>query len=195
VAYIYCGDGILQRGEECDDGNNRDLDGCSAQCKLEKGYCGDGILQRGYGEQCDEGAQNGLQDSTCTLQCKVKVLPYCGDGVLNPDTEECDNGQYNGSFTNTTCLENCLLPYCGDGFVEADEQCDDGNQFDLDGCANNCVLETPAAPPPPPIIGQVTPPPPYIPTPAKTPTGPGLVIFLASGAAAGIGLVRRRMKV
>lgn len=32
----------------------------------------------------------------------------------------------------------------------------------------------------------------YIPTPARANTGPGLVIFLASGAAAGIGVVRRR---
>ena len=33
----YCGDGKLDVGEECDDGNNLDNDGCSAQCLLEYG--------------------------------------------------------------------------------------------------------------------------------------------------------------
>jgi cysteine-rich repeat protein len=31
----YCGDGILDPGESCDDGNNVDGDGCSARCELE----------------------------------------------------------------------------------------------------------------------------------------------------------------
>ncbi|HTP25924.1 MAG TPA: fibro-slime domain-containing protein [Anaeromyxobacteraceae bacterium] len=30
-----CGDGIVEPGEECDDGNNTSGDGCSADCKLE----------------------------------------------------------------------------------------------------------------------------------------------------------------
>ncbi len=35
VIKAYCGDGIVQAGEECDDGNNIDGDGCSAVCKKE----------------------------------------------------------------------------------------------------------------------------------------------------------------
>ncbi len=33
----FCGDGVLQTGlgEQCDDGNNQDGDGCSADCQLE----------------------------------------------------------------------------------------------------------------------------------------------------------------
>ena len=36
-----CGDGILSpnNGEECDDGNNIDGDGCSADCKIEVPAC------------------------------------------------------------------------------------------------------------------------------------------------------------
>ena len=55
----FCGDGIIERrnGEECDDANSRDGDGCSVQCKKEdvfrcKGqpsicykYEGDGICE------------------------------------------------------------------------------------------------------------------------------------------------------
>lgn len=32
-----CGDGTVEAGEECDDGNNADGDGCSAACKNEQG--------------------------------------------------------------------------------------------------------------------------------------------------------------
>ncbi len=36
IEYVpYCGDGNLDSGEECDDGNNVDGDGCSAQCTIE----------------------------------------------------------------------------------------------------------------------------------------------------------------
>ncbi|MCP4250575.1 MAG: DUF4215 domain-containing protein, partial [bacterium] len=31
----FCGDGILDRDEECDDGNNADGDGCSVDCLIE----------------------------------------------------------------------------------------------------------------------------------------------------------------
>jgi cysteine-rich repeat protein len=32
----YCGDGVLDSGEECDDGNNMDGDGCDAMCMIEE---------------------------------------------------------------------------------------------------------------------------------------------------------------
>jgi cysteine-rich repeat protein len=32
----YCGDGVLDFGEECDDGNNTDGDGCDAYCMIEE---------------------------------------------------------------------------------------------------------------------------------------------------------------
>ncbi len=37
-----CGDGVLQAGEQCDDGNTVGGDGCSALCQLERGPCPDG---------------------------------------------------------------------------------------------------------------------------------------------------------
>eukprot|EP00931_Biecheleriopsis_adriatica_P049453 TRINITY_DN28608_c0_g2_i1.p1 TRINITY_DN28608_c0_g2~~TRINITY_DN28608_c0_g2_i1.p1 ORF type:complete len:4151 (-),score=822.11 TRINITY_DN28608_c0_g2_i1:49-11319(-) len=33
-----CGDGFAQRGEQCDDGNLRSLDGCNAMCQVEHGF-------------------------------------------------------------------------------------------------------------------------------------------------------------
>lgn len=206
LAFVYCGDGIEQTGEECDDGNTRDFDNCSAQCKVELGKCGDGDIQKGYGEECDQGNLNGTSVALCDIGCRKVRTPLCGDGIVDPSTEECDLGSQNGDYPSSRCLYNCLLPYCGDGLVSVGEQCDDGNQFDLDKCDHLCKLETVVAAPPEPTgktgdpYGRTYVPQPkivyqypdYVPTPARTPTGPGLVIFLASGAAAGVGLVRRK---
>jgi cysteine-rich repeat protein len=50
-----CGNGVLDPGEACDDGNATSGDGCRADCrKLE--VCGDGILDEGEG--CDDGNDN-----------------------------------------------------------------------------------------------------------------------------------------
>lgn len=40
-ACLACGNGVRQTGEECDDGNQEDGDGCSAGCVFE--YCGDEV--------------------------------------------------------------------------------------------------------------------------------------------------------
>lgn len=48
----YCGNGIKEGSEQCDDGNNLDGDGCSSQCQTETPSCASGIctsLTRGTG--------------------------------------------------------------------------------------------------------------------------------------------------
>ncbi|MCX6750834.1 MAG: DUF4215 domain-containing protein [Candidatus Pacearchaeota archaeon] len=129
-----CGDGNLDIGEECDDGNTYDGDGCSANCDTEEvHYCGDGVLD--IGEECDDGNLNNTD--LCRNDCK---LPYCGDGVLDIG-EECDDyNNVNGDGCSSICQNECCLPCCGDGVVDIGEQCDDGNLNNLDLCRNNCVL-------------------------------------------------------
>ena len=120
-----CGDGVVQDGEECDDGNNVNDDGCTNDCKLSK--CGDGIVQPG--EECDDG--NNIDNDGCTNQCK---LPNCGDGIVQ-DGEECDDGN---DVNDDGCTNQCKLPVCGDGIVQDGEECDDGNDIDTDSCTNEC---------------------------------------------------------
>ncbi|HMT00975.1 MAG TPA: DUF4215 domain-containing protein, partial [Candidatus Absconditabacterales bacterium] len=63
-----CGDGFFQGSEECDDGNLRDGDGCSAICKSEAlGICGNAILESR--EQCDDG--NNIDGDGCSATCKI----------------------------------------------------------------------------------------------------------------------------
>ncbi len=42
VGLVTCGDGDIGPGEECDDGNSADLDGCDAECNVESVDIGDG---------------------------------------------------------------------------------------------------------------------------------------------------------
>ncbi len=60
-----CGDGEVQGDEECDDGNDNDLDACLSSCEL--AGCGDGILHDNFGEECDDG--NDVEDDGCNSQC------------------------------------------------------------------------------------------------------------------------------
>src|SRR5690606_21058346 len=45
-----CGDGVVEGGEECDDGNKSNYDACISTCVI--ATCGDGIVRAGY-EECD----------------------------------------------------------------------------------------------------------------------------------------------
>jgi len=64
-----CGNGVIDAGEECDDGNTVSGDGCSAACELEVG-CGNGILDPG--EECDD--NNIISGDCCSAVCKIELL-------------------------------------------------------------------------------------------------------------------------
>ncbi len=127
-----CGDGELQLGEQCDDGNVADCDGCSGSCVAEDG-CGDG--SQCEAEECDDGGT--MACDGCSPECTLESGWLCGDGVLSDECrEECDP-------PGDLCTDDCLrVPLCGDGVPEGDEACDDGNTLDCDGCSRRCTLET-----------------------------------------------------
>src|SRR3989344_4127509 len=99
-----CGDGTLDAGEQCDDGNTTNGDGCSAQCTIEQDepQCGDGTLDAG--EQCDDG--NTTNGDGCSAQCTIEQdEPQCGDGTLDAG-EQCDDGNTtNGDGCSAQCKE------------------------------------------------------------------------------------------
>lgn len=130
AAPSVCGDSRVDIGEECDDGNDIDDDGCGHTCVAER--CGDGLLQRG--ESCDDGNVRG--GDGCSSTCAEEA---CGNGVLE-GLEECDDGNLT---VGDGCADRCTIEACGDGVVQAalGEQCDDGNRSDGDGCAEGCLFE------------------------------------------------------
>jgi cysteine-rich repeat protein len=127
LAASGCGDGVVDPGEACDDGNAIDTDACLSNCVAAS--CGDGFV--GPGEGCDDG--NDIDDDACTNAC---ILASCGDGMLQ-EGESCDDGN---AVDTDACLSSCLAANCGDGFVWADmEECDDANVDDTDACLSSCV--------------------------------------------------------
>ncbi len=155
-----CGNGLIESGEECDDGNRLPGDGCSPDCTIEPGWscsgapstcrslCGNGIID--LGEDCDGGNLNGKTCLTigggfvggqlgcrddCTFDTLACVPEGCGNGVVDPG-EECDDGNQDNT---DGCLVSCRIARCGDGFVHAGvEECDDGNTSDHDACLTDC---------------------------------------------------------
>ena len=110
LVQLNCGNGKVEaaEGEQCDDGNKVNGDGCR-DCRIE---CGDGLLDREIGEQCEP--QYTPKDAagvstTCTSDCRLK--PFCGDGKLNAGGgEECD------PVNGITCVGNCkraVMPDAG----------------------------------------------------------------------------------
>ena len=138
AAAELCGNGVLESGEECDDANTRDGDGCSATCLLEIGLCGDGIIQRLLGEQCEASLHDPNLPYAC-VQCRFSS-DRCGDGVLDVG-EECDNGLLNSTSPDADCRPDCSRARCGDGILDSVEECDDGNRLNGDGCDRFCIVE------------------------------------------------------
>ena len=103
---VDCGNGILDPGEQCDDGNRSSGDGCTALCQIPCNWicgscgtptpcittvvCGDGVLASF--ESCDDG--NTMSGDGCAASCMAieigwrcpvpgrRCFPICGDGLI-----------------------------------------------------------------------------------------------------------------
>ena len=51
-------------------------------------------------------------------------LPICGDAIVIPGIEECDDGLNNSDTVPDACRTNCMRAHCGDGVVDSGETCD-----------------------------------------------------------------------
>ncbi|MCA9687329.1 MAG: DUF4215 domain-containing protein, partial [Myxococcales bacterium] len=69
----FCGDGMVDAGEDCDDGNQDNNDDCTNECMLPE--CGDGFTQAGV-EECDDGNNTSGDgcDAQCVYECNGTVL-------------------------------------------------------------------------------------------------------------------------
>ncbi|MCY1061155.1 DUF4215 domain-containing protein [Nannocystis sp. SCPEA4] len=137
-----CGNGVMEGGEQCDDGNQVEGDGCEPTC-VNTPVCGNGTVDPG--EVCDD--NNTMDGDECSADCLTATpTAECGNGVTEPP-EACDDGN---QTPGDGCEDDCMIspPVCGNGKKEGDEQCDDGNQVNGgpgDFCLNNCTPFVPAS--------------------------------------------------
>jgi len=84
AALFVCGNNFLEPGEQCDDGNRVNGDGCSIDCRFES-VCGDGV--QGAPEECDgtDGlptcVQLGEIDGTTTCDASCHIIADCSDNA------------------------------------------------------------------------------------------------------------------
>jgi len=134
-----CGNGSVESGEDCDDGNTTSGDGCSATCQ-DEAVCGNGTTEAG--EDCDDG--NTDDGDGCSAECEDEggqgPPDSDGDGVAD-EIDECPG------TTRGTVVDEVGCPVDApnddpdnDGVADGDDLCPNtppGAQVDADGCAAN----------------------------------------------------------
>jgi len=135
-----CGNAHVDSDEVCDDGNTKDGDGCSADCKSDE-TCGNGRVDMTVGEVCDTPlARNEQGKLICSANCKSNES--CGNGILDTEAGEvCDDGgNIDGDgVPGKRCSHDCTSDEtCGNNKVDraVGEKCDDGNTVDGDTCSH-----------------------------------------------------------
>jgi cysteine-rich repeat protein len=170
---LVCGNGKMEAGEGCDDGNTADGDACTAACKIIVGQPCNGAASGVVGaDSCasaicnDAAGAPGVCNApnTCGNR-KLEAGEGCDDGNAIPG-DGCDSacrielgGKCNtaapgvtgsASCQSTVCNEVaggvCVAAgICGNSILEAGEACDDGNTAGGDACDSACKRETGSA--------------------------------------------------
>lgn len=134
-----CGNGRLDGGEQCDDGNLIDTDACTAVCRPAR--CGDGAIRAGV-EACDGtnlgveqppscqdlgyAAGEGTMHVGCAADCAALDVSICGDRFTPTPIRPTATATFTPTATPTP-----LATTCGDGLLEPGETCD--------SCPDDCV--------------------------------------------------------
>lgn len=114
VSHPFCGNGVMDSGEECDNGRFNGVSNCTDTCGLL--FCGDGVISPQITEECEPDSQevyaidpdSGLLTTTvqymqascgtictvptcdskgnCSGGCKRKFLPACTDASMTDTT-------------------------------------------------------------------------------------------------------------
>jgi cysteine-rich repeat protein len=156
-----CGNGIIDGGETCDDGNVSQCGTCSRDCTeaivfpkcglgttcvsgavCATGTCdAQGRCTAGCGngwtegnEACDDGNTSSCGSCNATCTKAQTVTQACTGGVTCREDEDC---------ASESCVQGVCAPLCGDGLTNGGEACDDGNALLCGTCNADCTAPTP----------------------------------------------------
>lgn len=101
-AAALCGNGAVDEGEECDDGNSVNDDACSNICRTP--FCGDGIVQEG--EDCDDAGVTSGELDTCPSDCSQGGSGGGGTGGEG-------GGGEGGGGSTTACTSSSVVVFAG----------------------------------------------------------------------------------
>jgi fibulin 1/2 len=133
-----CGDGVLQTGEGCDDGNTTGGDGCSAVCGIEAGF----TCANNTPSTCTDIDECLTSNGGCAQTCTNSVGSYtCGcnagyalaqDGFSCADIDECATGNGGCAQTCTNSVGSYACT-CGAGYAlgSDDHGCDDVDECSI----------------------------------------------------------------
>ncbi len=136
-----CGNGLPDLGEECDDGNRENCDGCTASCKLEDctntqqclGWeCSSAVPCTGAGIFCN--SETCTCDKRCSRDSQCPQGELCIGGYCRPEGEsDCDKDEDCSicPVGSAACImHECSC--CGDGEVTGGENCEgEGTECDF----------------------------------------------------------------
>jgi cysteine-rich repeat protein len=135
--FATCGNGRIDTGERCDDGNTSDADACTTACQPAR--CGDGVIEIGV-EDCDG---RGLNGNTCALVGKTGFLSCtagctydfsaCG-AEFTPTGTATDTPTVTPSAPPTPTVTPTAGAVCGDHLLSDSETCE--------GCPDDCMPPT-----------------------------------------------------
>jgi hypothetical protein len=126
-----CGNGLVEPGEECDDGNTTGGDGCGETCLLDGNVCGNGACDKDENPcNCEEDCPLSLDGACCTDTdcpqpkcgpcCVAQCIDYqCSEPIWLDDccwNDECEEGE-----TPENCPQDCQPTDC---IPEGAAQCD-----------------------------------------------------------------------
>jgi cysteine-rich repeat protein len=106
-----CGDGFVQAGEACDDGNSINTDACTNACAT--AVCGDSVV--GPGESCDDG--NTIDTDGCKNDCTLACVSDtdCVDANVCNGTEICNTTTHLCEFGTPLAIDDnnaCTMDSC-----------------------------------------------------------------------------------
>src|SRR5438105_901921 len=93
-ATAVCGNGILEPGEQCDDGNTQNLDGCDSRCRFEEdlrmntlaiqfgtdSFCTANVLGVSIGSRAQQGVQTEL---SANVTAGVLTMGFAALGIAD----------------------------------------------------------------------------------------------------------------